>query len=310
MSMRRYRVYGLVIESEIELSSVETMDECDGPPSIRMVLGPVELFRAVPLRPPGDDDWIQQGVLADGSIHVKVEGVFETIVSPDGRQAACARLGTTDDRSFEANLLNFVVATALTLQGEEPLHATVVDFGDVAVGLLGGSGAGKSTLAACLIAQGARLVTDDMLRLGLVEGKALAYPGPHRLKLFDEPARRFLPDAEAHGWLNALSGKRMIEPTPMHGLRQCRRLGALFWLGGDGDAGKSMAVRRLMGAELARCLIASAMNFRYHAPERLARQLRFCERIARILPVYALDYPRTFEMMDRVSEEIRRVVRA
>jgi hypothetical protein len=71
---------------------------------------------------------------------MRVDEVFETIVSASGRRAVCLRLGDADERSFEANLLNFVLSTSLTLRGEEPLHATVVDLGGRVAGLLGPSG--------------------------------------------------------------------------------------------------------------------------------------------------------------------------
>jgi len=48
------------------------------------------------------------------------------------------------------------------------------------------------------------------------------------------------------------------------------------------------------------------MYTRYHRPDRLLRQFRFCEQVARALPVYELSYPRRFEAMPRVIEEIRR----
>ena len=69
----------------------------------------------------------------------------------------------------------------------------------------------------------------------------------------------------------------------------------------------SPSVRRLGGIELARALISSAMNIRYHAPERLERQMRFAQRLAEVLPVYALEYPRSFAALDEVSRELRRV---
>ena len=80
-------------------------------------------------------------------------------------------------------------------------------------GFLGPSGAGKSTLAAFLLTEGATLVTDDMLRVTFAEGEVMAYPGPHRLKLFEETALRFLPNAASDGSFNRLSRKIMVEPA-------------------------------------------------------------------------------------------------
>ena len=58
-----------------------------------------------------------------------------------------------------------------------------------AVAFLGASTYGKSSLAACFIAAGHRLLTDDTLRLEERDGQWIAYPGPPRLRLLPKVAR-------------------------------------------------------------------------------------------------------------------------
>ena len=55
----------------------------------------------------------------------------------------------------------------LTLRGETVLHASAVQVGERALAFVGSSGMGKSTVAAIMCADGAPLVTDDVLRLDL-----------------------------------------------------------------------------------------------------------------------------------------------
>lgn len=313
MTRHRYRIYGLVIDSGLQFASIEEPGEqaAVATPALSIVLSEKAFLRAkLGATPVASDGWIDHAVLADGSFYLKAGDVFEAIVSSDGRQADCVALGDTDLSSFEANLLNFVLSAALTLQGEEPLHSTVVAIGDRAVGLLGPSGAGKSTLAASLIRSGGALVTDDMLRVTFVDGKAIAHAGPHRLKLFDEPARRFLPEAIARGHFNTASGKIMLQPrSAKHLIRRDWPLAALFWIGADAagpDEGASAT--RLAGTELAKVLLSSAMNLRYQATDRLARQMVFAERLAAGAPVYDLRYLRTFAGIDRVVAEIHRAI--
>jgi hypothetical protein len=306
-----YLVYGIVVESEFRLNSVDEVTEANAEPSIRISFGSGTFRQRARGLPADSDDWIQHVVLPDGGVYMKLDGIFETLVSADGSSVVCARLGDADEWSFEANLLNFALSAALTLRGEEPLHATVLDLEGVALALLGPSGAGKSTLAAGLIGQGAKLVTDDMLRLTFSHGMGLAHYGPHRLKLFDEPARRLLPRATSDGRFNALSGKLMIAPGATAAARhEPRPLSALFWLGNPPAQPTSddVSATRLAGMDLMRVLTASAMDIRYYAPDRLARQLRFAERVARTLPVYALCYARRYALLDRVVEQVRRVV--
>lgn len=305
LTRRLYRVYGIAVQSEVRFDSLEACPP-GALPAVRITIAPEESFRA---RTAGLDndpqDWIQHAVLADGTVYLKVGELFEALVSADGSDILCRRLAMADDQSFEANLANFVLAAALTLQGEEPLHATVVELEGRAIGLLGPSGAGKSTLAAFLVARGAELVTDDMLRLAFDGDAVTVFSGPCRLKLFEEEARRFLPEAARLGRFNAFSGKVMVQPAATGGSRREQRpLDALVWLAGA-ESADAIALRRLAGSELARVLIASAMDIRYSSPERLARQLRFAERIGRAVPVYELAYPRDHAMLERVADSLR-----
>jgi len=307
----RYLVYGLVIESELPLTSVHEAAGSDACADITLLAGSPDYFRAiVPGGTRDPEDWIEHVVLDDGSVYMKSSEVFEATISANGRTAACRMLGDVEQRAFEANLLNFVVSASLTLQGEETLHATVLEMEGRAVGLLGQSGAGKSTLAAYLISRGADLITDDMLRVSFAGDTILAHPGPYRLKLLDQPATGFLPDAVADGHFNALSGKIMVRPRPeprRH--RAPSRLAALFHLGDpDEDTITEVSSARLNGLQLARTLMSSAMDTRYAGSSRMEHQMRFVARVADLLPVHALRYPRTVAALDGVAREIRRII--
>lgn len=306
----RHVVYGIVVESEFRLKSVDEAVGCDAATSVTIALAKPGYIagrtRGLTVDP---GDWLDHAVLPDGDVYMKLDDVFETIVSSDGRHVVCAKLADVDDSSFEANLLNFVLSTSLLLQGEEPLHATVVELGGRAIGLLGPSGAGKSTLAAFLIGRGAKLITDDMLRLTIVDGRAFAHAGPNRLKLFADPAARFLPRATSEGHWNSMSGKIMVRPHAAAEERHAPKpLAALFWLGDDEPQNPTIGVTstRLSGIDLAHTLTASAMNIRYYAPDRLTRQLRFAERLGKVMPVYALKYARSYAVLEQVAEEIER----
>lgn len=307
----RHLVYGLVIESELPLTSVHEAAGSDGRADITLLAGSPDYFRAiVPGGARDPDDWIEHVVLDDGSVYMKSSDVFEATISANGRTAICRMLGDVEQRAFEANLLNFVVSASLTLQGEETLHATVLEMEGRAVGLLGQSGAGKSTLAAYLISHGADLVTDDMLRMSFAGDTILAHPGPYRLKLLDQPATGFLPDAVADGHFNALSGKIMVRPRrEPRSHRAPSRLAALFHLGDpDDDTITEVSSARLSGLELAKTLMSSAMDTRYAGSSRMEHQMRFVARVADLLPVHALRYPRTVAALDGVAREIRRII--
>ena len=313
-SLYRYTVYGLVVAVDEPMQSLQPVTGSEREPDITVsVVGADYFCSIVPHEIPKAqaDHWVAYTLLEDGSVHLKAEGVFEVIVSGDGRTVACASLGSVDRRTFEANLMNFVFATSLTLQGEEPLHSTVVDLGGQAIGLLGPSGAGKSTLAAYLISRGADLVTDDLLRVEFTGDSLIAHAGPYRLKLLDEPGRRFLPGALADGHFNSLSEKTMVKPRAAGRQRSAPLpLAALYYIGdlSGRPASQEVTAFRLAGLELAKVVLSSAMDDRYTPPARLARQMAFVARLTRCLPIYAIRYPRRFDVMDQVAAHICRPV--
>lgn len=309
----RYAVYGLVVASDQPFGSLEPAGDVDGLTITIRFAESGGLLVALPASPPqtAPDDPVVHLMLEDGSVYLKVDDIFEVVVSPDGCDVICSASPSVDRRTFEANLMNFVLGTALTLRGEEPLHSTVIDLDGRAIGLLGHSGAGKSTLAALLINRGADLVTDDMLRVEFSQGLPIAHQGPYRLKLLDDPGRRFLPDALADGHFNSISGKIMVRPRDTGRVRNGPLpLSGLYYIGDLPGQPRPMAVSsaRLSGLELAKVILSSSMDDRYIAPNRLARQMAFAAQLSRMLPVYALRYPRSFDVMDDVAAEIHRTM--
>ena len=149
-----------------------------------------------------------------------------------------------------------------------------------------------------------------MLRLAFVEDVVLAYPGPYRLKLLDGPGTHFLPDAVTDGHFNALSGKIMVRPPPRGAtpsLARTARRAVPYRLAGRHGRGdiEPAAERTRTGPD------RSCLQRWMHAtgkPVRMERQIRFAARVADLLPVHALRYPRTVEALDGVAREIRRVV--
>jgi hypothetical protein len=80
-----------------------------------------------------------------------------------------------------------VMAFYLGLGGVPTLHASAVAFdGAGAIAFAGGRGAGKTTFAALLCERGAKLVTDDVLRLELAGDSVFCFSGGFTLRLRDE----------------------------------------------------------------------------------------------------------------------------
>jgi hypothetical protein len=295
----RYAVYGLAVESAFRLGTL--------PPATTGAPADVCILRARPDAFAGFDatasetTWYRREALADGGVYLALPDVLQAIIGADGRVAHCAPAPEGDPRSFEANVLNFVLTAVLTLQGEEPLHATVVRLDGRAIGFLGDSGAGKSTLAAFLLAEGAELVTDDMLRIAYDGSGAMAYRGPPRLKLFDEQAW-LLPAAARGAAFNPVSGKRLVEVASP--LDDRLPLAALFWL--DEAPVDAVTARPVQGAEALKILLAATLHRDHRPPKRIERQLGALARLAKAVPMFALAYPRRHEVLPAVAGAVRR----
>ncbi len=302
-----YDVYGLTLESDVSLTLPRARDgETGGIISITTARAKEFEARLAGLSLEADRP-VHQILLRDGSLYMRWTGLFDLLVSRDGHRIS---FRNSSDRAFdyiEAYLMNYAVSAALLQQGEETLHATAVDIGGGVVGLLGSSGAGKSTLASFLRTKGGRIVTDDVLRIDLRVGVALVHPGPHRLKLFDEAARLFLPGAPPSGRWSPMRDKLVYDLGVPEAPRGPQRLAALYHLRAPkGRDHRGIDMARLGGAELFRTLGGSTMNNAVSAPGRAERHFRFVERVARMIPVYALSYPRNFDCLKDVAQMILR----
>jgi hypothetical protein len=270
---------------------------------------------AVALRPEGacgpekrDSPRLHVERLADRSLYLCWQDLFEFRVSPDGRIIAAHPLNETPWEMFYTSLLGSVLSYALTLQGLEPLHATVVVRAGGAVALLGDCGYGKSSLAAACLRDGYQLLTDDMLIVRQEGDGFLAFPGPRRIKLYPEVARAFL-GAEVQGTpMNQWTPKLII---PLNGQQYCRSavpLRAVYVLRPPTVRSRvKKASRRVMSQRRAvLALVTNTYNAVIKDSERLRRQFDLVSSLAASLPIRSLTYPQDLDRMAEVVKVISR----
>ena len=155
----------------------------------------------------------------------------------------CADQGA-DPMAVQALLEGGVRGALVHQRGELPLHATTLVSPERtrALSIAGGSGAGKSTTAFELIRRGWVLLSEDLSRVTVENGRPLAWPGRSRLRLLEDACGRFGIDVASlqpvPNWPGkyALALERWEAPAPLaavvafesgeNSLRLCAATGA------------------------------------------------------------------------------------
>ena len=195
---------------------------------------------------------------------------------------------------------------ALVKAGFEPLHGTAIEHEGQAIALLGDSGFGKSTLAASFIAAGCRLLTDDLLLLRSGAGGLDAYPGPPRIKLLPDSARRILGPAATGVPMNAETNKHVIALDVAQRCQAPVPLRVLYVLAPPQEMRHLRRVRAvpLSAREAFFSLVGNTFNRHIADSDRLERQLAETTRLVNAVPVRKLVYPRSFARLGEVREAI------
>jgi hypothetical protein len=238
------------------------------------------------------DEW---HLLYDDTGRFDIDAAGQTIVwraLPDASEDA-ARL----------DVMSRVLATAMHAAGDVCFHASAVAVGGKAIAFLGAKGFGKSTLAWALVRAGARLLTDDTLRIRLDE-TPLAYPGVHELRLRHDAATRLPPDSfEAQ-----IAGDRLVVDALDLGRLQGAPapIGGLYLLAPMADLPGAAAIR-----VSALTPVSSALGLVRHA--KIAPLLgstaavELLDRVvalARRVPVRLLEVARDFSRLDEVVADV------
>ena len=303
----RYRLYGLTLSSPLALP----LPECDEPADVWLnPASPTEFARAqaevTTAHTPGE--WFSCSRLADGSWYLRWAGLFEFLVSPDGRQIRYCRLEQASSESLSVYLLGHVLSFSLLALGLESLHGTATVIDGNAVLFLGGCGWGKSTLAAAFLARGFPVLTDDLVALARHNGAWAVHPGMPRLKLFPSVARRLLGTDVRGPRMNTGTSKLVLPLGPRQSVRDVVRLKAIYLLPQPvkpTNRGKSrVRIESLSERDAFLELVGAAFNLVVLERARLASQFAFAAQLTASVPVRRLIYPRRLSALPAVCDAL------
>ena len=310
-----YTVYGIALRSQIPLA-LQQRTHLDDPAEIELRTAPASFFaeaiRGAAFRE-GLQDWYRYARLPDRSSYVRWDGLGEFLVSSDGRRLACRMFDGAMSESFQVYLVQRALSFALLKRGFEPLHATAVVVDGQSIAFIGNSGFGKSSLAACFLNQGHKLLTDDLLLILQGASGPIAYPGPARIKLFPDMARRFLGERFSGVPMNTGTKKLVL---PLGAEQTCGRpvlLKALYVLESPREVrcGRHRGIRlgALNQREAFMALVRSTFNSVHTDPERLQRQFAEASWLVSTVPVKGLSHSRVVASLPNVRDALLADVR-
>jgi hypothetical protein len=199
---RLYSIHGLLVESEIRLHArgvgTDSSEGRDGNPSgrrrahtpdYRIVEGNP---RDVPYRaPPGrvlgafpvGGYWVTESPDEPSVWTLRHTGICEATLDRKRRRIEVRRSPQWDPALLPLLVEGSVLTHALMAQGRLVLRASAVEIGGRGLAIAGPPRAGKSTLAALFCAAGARLLSDDALRVDPSSDGAVCFPGTNTIRL-------------------------------------------------------------------------------------------------------------------------------
>jgi hypothetical protein len=184
-----------------------------------------------------------------------------------------------------------LLATVLTLNGASVLHASAVEASGVAIAFVAGAGMGKTTVAALACAAGARLVTDDVLRVESAEGRGWCFSGSRELRLRAGSAA--LANALSQAAPRSTLDKRYaVRPAATASARL--PIGAIV-APSFGSGEERLRVERIRGRQAVQELVRFPRTLGWTDGEVTRRDFGVLAALAQQVPVYRATLPQQLE---------------
>lgn len=299
-----YSLYGLTVRSAIPLPCPRVDRAPALPDVVLLERGPAEILRACKRKRISfqKNDFWQSSIFADGSAHVVWKDHFEFVVSADAKRVLWRKLQEVSNEVFFTYFLGQVLSYCLLTRGIEPLHATAMVVDDQAVAFLGDSGFGKSTLAAAFLEKGYALLTDDVLVLEFRDEKVWARPGIARVKLNPDSADALFCGRRSI-LMNSFTTKMIFPLSDVQHDNRMVPLRALYVLPYTPSKSR-IVIRRLSGRPSFLPIVQNTFNSTVLHADRLKQQFAFAGRLASLIPIKRLSYPRRLDMLPAVADAI------
>lgn len=276
--LTRYRCYGLVLASEIELPDLGAPLDPDTPADVVVRVGALT-------GPPQGAAALPYGLWREGAaagVEVPDVGRYE---ARDGRELVVDPVAGADPRSVRLFLLGSMLGAVLMQRGHLVLHGNAVRVGDACAVVVGRSGAGKSTLAAEFDRRGLDVLSDDVVP---VDSAGMALPGHPRIKLWDDALERLGVGTEQldrvtpdHEKFQLPLTRTEVGPLPLRWVYVLER-----------HSGDELSLERVRGATTFSLLHEHTYrNELVHGPGPVAQHLEQCARLVSVARITRVRRP-------------------
>ena len=289
-----YSIFGLTVRSEVPFGELFQEAPADAAADVEVRWGSVEFDEAAP---PG-----YSATAAGTLLRVPRTGTFlisggrEIVVSPDPQGS---------ERNLRLFLLGSAFGALLHQRGLLPLHANAIEIDGRAVAFSGHSGSGKSTMAAWFHDRGHRILSDDVCVIAIDGGgRALAYPGIPRLRLWREALEAS--GRSADDYHRSFDDMDKYDVPTLEQLRsEPLVLDRVYMLRKADERSEKGGIARLSGVDAVDALVSNTYRGGYLSMiGRTGQHLMACVRIARAVPVFSAERVWGFDAFAQEAERL------
>ena len=231
------------------------------------------------------------------------------ILSNDGLDVNAYPAPGVSDQTIDHLYLNLIVPLALSRQFKLVLHGSAVEVDNSAVAFIGMSGRGKSTLAAEFSTKGYSFLTDDSLQIAHVDDCFIIQPSHPSIRLWDDSRDALIPsETRVAPEVDYTPKARLLADERVAFCKKAQPLKHVYFLGrGDTD---TISITPVKGQDVIIELAQNSFLLDMEKKEMLSNQFEQFSALAQHPIFYYLDYPRRYEFLTKVRDEIVRHIMA
>lgn len=314
----RYRVYGLLLTSEMALPELTSAAGAEPKASADLRIRLARHGEAFP----SPSQWLMSWTLPTGERWLSVAKdaggyllqfpeLADFSVDADGREIVCLPEPELPPHTMRHLLLDQVLPLVLTIHGRKALHASAVLTPRGVCAFTGPTGTGKSTLAASLLRTGYPVLSDDCLVLEAKDGQVLATPAYPGLRLREDALNALCDDFGHLRSVAHYTSKRRLIPDGQGSylLGQALPVARIYSLvrPTEGEAEGGIVAPRIQRLSPQESLV-ELLPFLFHLAvtdrAMLARHFEFLDQVVSHVPVQRLWVPSSFTSLLAVHEAI------